>query len=531
MAGGGTIIVSGNAGDNIGAFMHNGEIIIAGNTGKGTGQYMTGGVIYIGGNIHSQGINTETRDLTDSEKKKIVKYFKHYGISKNVNNFKKIIPIKNSPLLQGLFYTQFVNREQVPKSIIDDIESSAKTGLMTLYGPSKDFITNSGQSFYDRLSILPEQIKTIENWDKLDLDFTIAQKIGGSLKSPLVLNHPFYLESRGPGTVSTSTQMAFLYAANESGSALNLGGLMLQDEFGRQAKYNNKLITQWGPHRMGIEVDYLSKSSAIELVLGYGGSGSLPMIIPKNKITNELSKLWNVTKSTDILLPPKSPDFDVPADLKRHVELLREISGYRIPILIRMAAGDVYEDTKLAIRAGADAIVIDCIDSFRQNLPTITANNLGLFSIAAIGPAAKAIKDTKAVNNDFKLIVSGFFRNGGDIYKALALGADAVVINTPAEIGIGCKLCGKCNLNNCPVGIGTTNPKFETKLDWVEAGKKMAKYLRTVIMEFKLLMLLTGCKNTSDINRDKLRSFDYEVASITGVRLGGFDKRLPMWDH
>jgi glutamate synthase domain-containing protein 2 len=224
-------------------------------------------------------------------------------------------------------------------------------------------------------------------------------------------------------------------------------------------------------------------------------------------------------------------DMDILSDLKKHIELLRESTKYKVPIMVKLAAGDVYEDTKLAVRAGADAVIIDGTDSNYQNLPDFTVKNLGLDSISSIPPALKAFKDVRADIRGIKLIVSGPYKSGADIFKAIAMGAHAVVINSAAEIAIGCNLCGNCNINTCPEGIATTDPKLETKLDWVEAGQKLDNYIKTIIKEFKLLMHLAGYKKISEIDKKSLRAIDYETAAVTGTKLMGYDKTLPMWEH
>ena len=166
-----------------------------------------------------------------------------------------------------------------------------------------------------------------------------------------------------------------------------------------------------------------------------------------------------------------------------------------------------------------------------QNAPEITANNFGLPVIAAIPRAKKALKDTRADKRDVKLIASGLFRSGADVFKALALGADSVAISTSAEIAVGCKLCGRCITNTCLEGIATTHPERGIKLDWVEAGQKLTNYLTTINLEFKLLMALVGFKELSDFDINVLRALDYDIAAITGVPMAGFDKFLPMWEH
>lgn len=536
----GTIIVSGNAGPRIGAFMFNGELIIAGDVGKDTGLFMMGGAIYVCGKVGSLGNNAQTLEPTDTEKMKLKKYFDHYGIKKETDSFKKIIPKSKNPWKDKSFDimpTSNLNEDLKGsnlQSLMDEINSKTKTGRLNLQGPNIHLSSGLDQgikSYYDGLMILPNQTTPIKGMKLLDADIETKQIIGSNLKSPLNLDIPIYLSTRGPGIVSKSSKMAFIYAAAKSKTAVSIGGLTLAEEIEISKKYNGKLIHQWDIARLGTDINYLNQACAIEIVIGSAGAGAFPSIIPSYKITPELAKAWDIGSDADIVLPPKMFDFDVPADLKRHVELLREATDYKIPILIKLTSGAVYEDTKLAVRAGVDAIVIEGVDSANQNVPQITANNLGLPSIAAIPPAVKALKDTRADKRNIRLMISGMFRNGADIFKALALGADAVVLNKPAEIAIGCTYCGKCNSNTCPVGIATTAPKQEAKLDWVNAGQLLTNFLNTLTLELKLLMILSDYKNVNEIDKDSLRAINYDVASITGTKLAGYDNILSMWEH
>jgi isopentenyl diphosphate isomerase/L-lactate dehydrogenase-like FMN-dependent dehydrogenase len=72
---------------------------------------------------------------------------------------------------------------------------------------------------------------------------------------------------------------------------------------------------------------------------------------------------------------------------------------------------------------------------------------------------------------------------------------------------------------------------METKLDWVEAGQRLTNFLKTIDLELKFLMVLTGAKNCSELDKDLLRALDYSTAAITGTKLIGYDKTLPMWAH
>ncbi len=531
LARGGTMIVSGNTGPRTGAFMFNGDIIVAGNVGKDVGQSMVGGVIYVGGKIGTLGENSQIFDISETDIIKLRKYFKHYGILKDPVEFKKILPLQKNPIKASLIepFNDLKTITQGSRTVTDQITRRTRAGL--LFSADANYHDDGSRSIFDHLAILPVQIKPNKNINMLELDLDTKVTIGRSLIAPLVLETPFYLSSRGAGFISRASKMAFIYSAAKLKTALDSGYACYPDEREFSLKYGGKLIHQWNFGRLGMNIEAITSCAGIEIVMGNCYSGSLLPEIPSLKITPELRKLWKLPGGVDFFLPPYMLDFDVAADLKRHVELLKEVTEQKIPVLIKLAAGDVYEDTKLSVRAGADAVVIDCYDECNTSTLDITANNFGLVSLAAISPAVKALKDTRADKRGVKLLVSGTFRNGADIFKALALGANAVALGKTAEIAIGCTQCGNCNSNSCMAGIGTTDTEHETKFDWVDAGKKLTNFLNTLNKELKLLMVLTGCKTLADISKDCLRALDYDMAAITGTRLAGYDKTLPMWEH
>jgi glutamate synthase domain-containing protein 2 len=533
---GGTILISGKTGSLTGAYMRNGEIIVAGDVGSKLGLNMVGGAIFVGGNIVSTGDNTRVRKLTNADKSRLLKYFSHYGIKGKIENFQKVVPSDKNPISSKLF--DFDNKNKITSiqrdEIIDEILKKTETGKLKISGSNFNNLIGPrppSNSILDNLAIIPNQTQPISSIDLWREKIDLKCKIGGTLGSPIELAAPIILASRGVGTVSKSCKMALVYAAGKHKIAVDTGGLTYPEEFELRTKYGGKFIHQWNIDRMGVGKDYITNANGIQLVLGFGGSGGLVPIIPSNKLNDELIKILNIQKGTELVLPTKLFDFDVPADLKRHVELLREVTDYKLPIMVKISTGNVYDDTRLALRAGADAVILEGPDTFDQNLPNITSDNLGIPTPAAIQPAIKAFKDARAPNKGNKLVVSGFFKNGADIFKTLALGADCVVIKTAAEVAMGCKLCGLCHTNSCEAGIGTTDPNLETKLDWIDAGEKLSNFLNTLVNELKLLMILSGSTSVNDINKNNLYAMDYNTATQTGTKLIGYDKLLPVWEH
>ncbi|MCQ2586096.1 MAG: alpha-hydroxy-acid oxidizing protein [Treponema sp.] len=91
-------------------------------------------------------------------------------------------------------------------------------------------------------------------------------------------------------------------------------------------------------------------------------------------------------------------------------------------------------------------------------------------------PASLVQEIRKAVGPDFKIIVDGGIRTGGDVFKCLALGADAVLIGRP-------------------YAIAAHGGRAE--------GVKL--YTQIIAEELKEIMIMTDCRSLKDITSDKIR--------------------------
>jgi glutamate synthase domain-containing protein 2 len=219
--------------------------------------------------------------------------------------------------------------------------------------------------------------------------------------------------------------------------------------------------------------------------------------------------------------------------LKLHISLLRELSGHRIPVIVKLGAARVHQETKLAVECGADAVWIEALESPLYGAPDVVVEEVGLPLISVFEPAKKAFEETGARDKGVRLLVSGGITDGGEVFKALALGADAVGVAEAARVAMGCneEERGNCHTGKCHAGIATLDPKLESKLDWKAAGKSVANYINALSDEVKLLAAACGHTNIHAANMDDLRALTYDAAAITGVKLAGYERSLPIWMH
>ena len=119
------------------------------------------------------------------------------------------------------------------------------------------------------------------------------------------------------------------------------------------------------------------------------------------------------------------------------VEELREATDWQVPIFIKMGASRVFDDVKLAAKAGADVVVVDGMEGGTGASPAILQEHTGIPTLAAVCEARAALEDI-GLYGEVQLIIAGGIRDGVDAAKAMALGADAIYIGTAALIALNC---------------------------------------------------------------------------------------------
>ena len=91
----------------------------------------------------------------------------------------------------------------------------------------------------------------------------------------------------------------------------------------------------------------------------------------------------------------------------------------------------------MAVKCDPDLIYIDGMEGGTGAGPHIATEDTGVPGIAAIRQARKRIDDL-GKRGEITLVYAGGIRNGGDVAKALALGADAIAIGHSALMALNC---------------------------------------------------------------------------------------------
>ncbi len=421
---------------------------------------------------------------------------------------------------------------------VEEIHHKAQTGEYALRG----FGAMGFAPDFDHITVVPSQIASPAPLDKYREDCNLQVLIGeDSCENPIRLQYPLFFAAMSFGAVSREARMALAIGAAQTGIMSNTGeGGLLKDEtwlikgFENEARTlrrwepGGSLVVQWSTGRWGVSADFVRAGDAVEIKIGQGAKPGMGGHLLGAKVTPEIAAVRGIPVGSDALSPCRYYDVRDLEDMKKMVRFLRDVTEYKVPILMKLGPSRPYEDVKACVEAGADAISLDGLVGGTGASPAVVTQGAGIPTLGLIPPAVRALKEM-GVHRKVKLFILGGMRNGLDAYKAMAMGADGVGFGAAAEIAMGCRACMACHTGRCPYGITSQDPELRSRLDPEEAGQRLANFIRATAEEIKILTMLSGHDDVRGLSEEDLRALDLNTAAITGLKLIGYERRLPWW--
>ncbi len=354
-------------------------------------------------------------------------------------------------------------------------------------------------------------------------------------EKPIHIKIPITIAGMSFGSLSAQAKEALGRGASQVGTSTTTGdGGMTEEE----RHHSTLLVYQLLPSRYGMNPDDLRRADAIEIVVGQGAKPGGGGMLLGQKISDRVAEMRTLPTGIDQRSACRHPDWTGPDDLEIKIEELREITDWQKPIYIKVGASRPYYDTALAVKSGADVVVLDGMQGGTAATQEVFIEHVGLPILGAIRPAVQALQDL-GMHRKVQLIVSGGIRNGADVAKALALGADAVSIGTAALVALGDNdpaleeeyrklgTTAGCyddwHEGRDPAGITTQDPELAARLDPALAGRRLANYLSVMTLEAQTIARACGKSHVRNLEPEDLVALTVESAAMAKVPLAGTD--------
>ena len=463
------IVVKGSIGPMSAFMAQAGNLVVLGDAGEALGDSIYEARLFVRGTVKSLGADCIEKPLGVEERG-------HPGRSAGAGRRRRRASVERVPLLRlGPAPLPFPRRQRrrllsaspmsPPRTTprfsatfdpytISEIQRAAATGIYDIRGGG----AKRRLPHFDDLLFLGASISRypLEGYrEKCGTDVVLGQRFA---KQPIRLKIPVTIAGMSFGALSGPAKEALGRGASAVGTSTTTGdGGMTPEERG----HSSILVYQYLPSRYGMNPDDLRRADAIEIVIGQGAKPGGGGMLLGQKISPRVAAMRDLPEGIDQRSACRHPDWTGPDDLEIKIEELREITDWEKPIYVKVGASRPYYDTALAVKSGADVVVLDGMQGGTAATQEVFIEHVGLPILAAIRPAVQALQEL-GLHRKVQLIVSGGIRNGADVAKALALGADAVAIGTAALMALGRqrpapgrRVCGARHRPPAPMTTGT----------------------------------------------------------------------------
>ncbi|MDB4438358.1 glutamate synthase large subunit, partial [bacterium] len=255
-------------------------------------------------------------------------------------------------------------------------------------------------------------------------------------------------------------------------------------------------IKQIASGRFGVSAHYLVNADELEIKMAQGAKPGEGGQLPGHKVNALIARLRNTQPGVQLISPPPHHDIYSIEDLAQLIHDLKEVNP-RAKVTVKLVAeSGVGTVAAGCAKASADNVLISGHDGGTAASPLSSTKHAGLPWELGISEAHQVLMMNKLRNN-ITLRTDGGLRTGRDVVIAAILGAEQMNFGTIAMIAMGCVYVRKCHLNNCPVGVATTNPKWRAKFKG--SPDHVVNFMMGVAEEAREIMASLGVRSMNDL--------------------------------
>ena len=357
--------------------------------------------------------------------------------------------------------------------------------------------------------IFPETPSSIRP-EEVDLSLELNRREGNKITIPI----PWYGGGMSFGSISLGVMLSRVRAVKEIGTFTSTGEGGYPEQL---FPYSANLITQVATGLFGVREDTIKPARVVEFKYAQGAKPGLGGHLLGDKVTPRVAELRQSVPWRSLFSPfPFHSVYSV-EDHKKHLDWIKAINPEALLSVKVSTPSDVDMVAVGSYYAGANIVHLDGGYGGTGASPEIAKKNIAMPIEFAIGKTHKFLL-AEGIRDQIVLMASGGIRSAHDILKAIALGADGVVLGTFDLVALECVRCRNCeSQRGCPRGIATTDDKLERQIDPEWGYLRILNLYRALEQSIRIILARMGLKSIKEL-RGRTDLLAYPAKPLEQIR-------------
>lgn len=357
-----------------------------------------------------------------------------------------------------------------------------------------EYRTGESGGGFDALSF---EFLPSEAWVSEDLAIETSLNLNRRTAEPAIkIPIPWYGAGMSFGSVSEEVMLARAMAAERWNTFSSTGEGGYPDSL---IPYQKHVITQIATGLFGVREETIQRARIVEFKYAQGAKPGLGGHLLGDKTTVAVARMRESPAWVSLFSPfPFHSVYSV-EDHRKHVDWVKTVNPGALIVVKVSTPTDIDMVAVGSYHAGAHILQIDGSYGGTGAAPEIAKKNIAMPVEFAIPKVHRYLQE-EGIRDEIVVLASGGIRTAHDIAKAIALGADGVVLGTAELIAMGCTRCRNCERGRgCPFGLTTTDPELKLLIDPAWGADRISNLYASMQHQLVEILRKTGFDHVSKL--------------------------------